>query len=214
MGAMTRSAQLALAAVAIVVVWSASAAQSPSSAAAAAANRSSPDACSLLTDAEVEKLVVRGRPTYGIKQRGEAVRLADGSACEYPIGAQVVLFSGPKSQTDFEAFLRNFKKDKERRHPVSGVGDRAYIMFPTPRDEYEDRLAYLVTSVGQHTVAVSMAAKKGAAEGPMMEYCRRGQLSKKECAEIEAAKGETAESLQPAVVEVAKAVVAKLRSGS
>jgi hypothetical protein len=45
----------------------------------------------------------------------------------------------------------------------------------------------------------------------MMEYCKRGQLSKKECDQIENDKSETAESLQPAVVELAKVVVAKLK---
>ncbi len=205
MAAQTRTAPLALAAVMAVTVCSPATGQSAEKGAAPAKG-----ACSLLTSAEVERLIDRGQPSYGAP---EAVALgAAASACEYPVGAQVVVFSGPKSGSDFEAFLRNYKKDKERRHPVSGVGDRAYIMFPTPRDEYEDKLAYLVMSVGQHTVAVSMAAKESAADGPMMEYCRRGQLSKKECAELEAkGKGETAESLQPAVVEVAKVVVAKLR---
>ena len=49
-------------------------------------------------------------------------------------------------------------------------------------------------------------------DGPMMEYCRRGQLSREECAKLKADKSETAESLQPAVIEMAEAVVAKLRS--
>lgn len=206
MGAMTRSARLALAAVA--AWWTPVVAQATRAPGAPAGNGGMPHACSLLTSVEVEKLINRGRPAYG---EPEALSLGGGSGCEYPVGAQVLIFSGPKSQSDFESFLRTFKKDKETRHPVPGVGDRAYIMFPTPRDENEDRLAYLVTTVGRHTVAVSMAAKKGQADGPMMEYCRRGELSKKECAQIEADKSETAESLQPAVVEVAKVVIAKLR---
>ena len=208
----TRSwvAPFALTGVAALMAWSASAAQS-SSARAASATGAARDACSLLTAGEVEKLINRGRPADGEEATATTLRGGAGSVCEYPIGAQVVWFPGPNSQAEFEDFLRNFKKDKEPRHPVAGVGDRAWIMFPTPRDEYEDKLAYLVTTVGQHTVAVSMAAKKGAADGPMMEYCKRGQLSKKECSQIENDKSETAESLQPAVVEVAKVVVAKLK---
>lgn len=205
MNAMTRRVPLALAALA--AAWSSAAAQSSGGAAAATGVH----ACSLLTDAEVERLINRGRRAFG---EPEVVSLLGGAgtACEYPVGAQVVLFSGPTSQRDLETLLQRFKKDKEIRHPVTGVGDRAYIIFPTPRDKYEDRVAYLVTFVGRHTVAVSMAAEDSPADGPMMEYCRRGQLSREECAELEAAgKGQTAESLQPAVVEVARAVVAKLR---
>lgn len=57
-------------------------------------------------------------------------------------------------------------------------------------------------------------ARKGRAQSVMAQYCRSGEVSKrdqKECEEVLADKGETAESLQPAVVEVAKAAVAKLR---
>ena len=205
MALMTRRAPLVLATATMMTFSSPMVAQSTS---AAASGKEGLQVCSLLTDAEVKQLINRGRPAYG---KPEAVSLAGGSACEYPVGAQVVLFSGPRAQSDFEALLKNFKKDREPRHPVSGIGDRAWIMFPTPRDKYEDRLAYLVTTVGQHTVAVSMAAKDGQADGPMMEYCKRGQLSKKECDEIEKDKSETPESLQPAVEAVAKAVVAKLR---
>jgi hypothetical protein len=210
MSRMTRNAPFGFAtATAVVALFTPAAA--PAQSASAATKATGPGvrkACVLLTDAEVEKLINRGRPAYGTP---EEVALAGGSACEYPAGAQVVLFSGPNSQRDLDALLRNFEKDKEPRHPVSGIGDRAWIMFPRPRDQYEDRLAYLVTTVGPHTVAVSMAAKEGQANGPMMEYCRRGQLSKKECAEIEKDQGETPESLQPAVEAVARVVVAKLR---
>ena len=200
----------ALAGLAALNAWSPSAAQSPG-ARAASATGAARDACSLLTAGEVEKLINRGRPTYGQEATATTVGGGAGSVCDYPIGAQVVWFPGPKSQTNFEAFLKSWKRDREVRHPVAGVGDRAWIMFPTPRDQYEDKVAYLVAAVGQHTVAVHIAAKKGAADGPMMEYCKRGQLSKKECDQIENDKSETAESLQPAVVELAKVVVAKLK---
>jgi hypothetical protein len=123
------------------------------------------------------------------------------------------------SQSDFEASLRRYQRDKETRHPVTGVGDRAYIMFPAPRNEYEDKVALLVTSVGQHTLGISLATRKGAANSLSAEICRgyQSELSKKEkeeCENISADKGETAESLQPAVVEIAKVAVAKLRAGS
>lgn len=75
-------------------------------------------------------------------------------------------------------------------------------------------MAFLVTTKGLHTLGVSLPARKGAARGVMAEYCRSGKVSerdKKECERVLADKGETAESLQPAVVEAAKVAVAKLK---
>lgn len=204
MGAITRSAPLALATVATLAMWSPVAAQS-----ASAASR---DACSLLTGEEVRKLVIRGRETYGVDQSPEVMSLpGGGSVCHYPIGGQVILFSGPKAQSDFEALLKSYKVDQGTRHPVSGVGDQAYIMFLPRRYQSGDDAAMLATRVGRHSLGVSLDARQGRADGPMMEYCRRGQLSKEECADIEADKSETAESLRPALVEMARAAVAKLR---
>lgn len=205
----TRTLPIILAAAAMMALWSPLSAQTAGP--ASAAKQTTRDACSFLTEGEVDRLINRGQRAYGTAE-SVPLRGGAGSVCEYPIGAQVVLFSGPRSQEEFEAFLKTYNRDRERRHPVSGIGDRAYIMFPTPRHKNEDRLAYLVTNVGPHTLGVSMAARDGMGDSPMMEYCRRGQLSREECAKLEADKSETAESLQPAVKEVAKAVVAKLRS--
>jgi len=170
-------------------------------------------ACSLLSDAEVNKLIIRGRPTYG--DGPEPMSIGGGTVCGYPGGAQIILFEPPKSQESAERFIRNFKKDKEPRRPVSGVGDRAFIMFPPPRDQYEDQGAFLVSNVGQYTVVVSMVVNKPALNGPMLqEACADAGLSKRQkaqCDSLKAEKPETPESLQPAVVELAKVVVAKLR---
>ena len=56
-------------------------------------------------------------------------------------------------------------------------------MYPKPRDEYEDTIGLLVVNAGPHTLGISLAA----------------------------AKGEPAESVQPGLVTLTKAVVAKLR---
>jgi hypothetical protein len=140
-----------------------------------------PPACSLMTNAEIEKIT--GRRLYS---DSEPTSLAGGagSACTYGAGgAQIVLFSGPKSQELWNNFLKNFGKEKEAKHPVPAAGDGAYIMYPKPRDEYEDTVGVLVVKAGPHTLGISLAA----------------------------AEGEPAESVQPRLVTLAKAVVAKLR---
>jgi hypothetical protein len=179
--------------------------------------QSAPNACSLLTDAEVAKLITRGRPVYD--QVPEAVALAGGAAsvCDYPTGGQIGFWAGPKAQENFERTLKSFGWDKEARQPISGVGDRAFIMFPTP-EKHKDRAAFLVATVGQQLVTAALFAHDGNADGWMGEVCRGDQsrLSAKEkadCTKVLADKSETQESLQPAVIELAKAVVANVRAG-
>ena len=70
---------------------------------------------------------------------------------------------------------------------ISGVGDRAYILFIAPKNEYQRPTAVLVSSAGPHALGVVLAS---------------------------ASKESTTQSLQSEAVEVAKAAVAKLRSGS
>jgi hypothetical protein len=141
----------------------------------------SASACSLATNAEIE--TVTGRRFYSDP---EPTSLAGGagSACTYGTGkAQIVLFSGPKSQELWNDFLKSYGRDKEARHPVPAVGDGAYVIYPRPRDEYEDAIGMLVVKSGAHTLGISLAATKG----------------------------EPAESVQPKLVALAEAVVAKLR---
>jgi hypothetical protein len=181
------------------------------------AAQTAPNACSLLSGAEVVKLIERGKKSYG--QDGEATSLLGGvgSVCDYADG-QVGIWVGAKSEENFERFLKMWKADKATRHPVSEVGDRAWIMFPVPETKYKDRVAYVVAKVGQQTVTASLAAHDGAADGPMGEVCRGDQSrlkadEKEDCKKILADKSETQESLRPAAIELAKAVVAKVRAG-
>ena len=192
----------ALAAALVLMGWSPAAAQS--------------NPCALLTTAEATKHIARGKPTYN--QTPDAVALGGGAVCDYPFGGQVGLWFAPKAQENLERFLKAWKADKATRHPVSGVGDKAWIMFPVPEDKYKDRVAYLVAHVGQQIVTVHLVARDGAADGVMGEVCRGDQArlkpdEKEDCKKILADKSETQESLQPAVVELAKLVVAKVRAG-
>ena len=105
-----------------------------------------------------------------------------GSACTFD-NAQLVLFSGANSDDLWNAYLKNFGHQNDTRHPVSGIGDGAYFFYPKPRDQYEGVNAVVVVHVGQHTLAVS----------------------------VEAEQGNSADSVQPQALALAKMVWAKLR---
>lgn len=174
------------------------------------------NACGLLTKEEVAKLITRGQQSFS--STPDALAIGGGSICQYEYG-QTGLWTGPGSGERFEQYLVSWKQDKEPREPVSGVGDKAYIIYPKAKNKYSDEGPFLVATVGPHVVTAALFAKKGNANGLMAEVCRAnpGGLSekeKKECESILADTGETPESLQPAVVELAKALVAKVRAGN
>ena len=180
--------------------------------------QTAPNACSLLSSAEVAKLITRGKKDYGQTPEATAFQGGAGSVCDYPSGGQTGIWVGPKAEENFERFLKQWKADKEKRHPVTGVGDRAWIMFPVPEDKYKDRVAYVVAKVGEKVVTAHLVAHDGAADGMMGEVCKGDQSrlkadEKKDCVKVLADKSETQESLQPAVIELAKVVVANVRAG-
>lgn len=174
--------------------------------------------CTLLTSAESIKHIARGQKTYN--QTPDAITVAGGAGalCEYPYGGQIGVWKGPSASENFEGFLKIWKADKETRHPVPDVGDRAWIMFPVPEDKYKDRTAYLVSYVGDKVVTVALFARNGQADGVMGEVCRGDQSrlkpkEKEECKTVLADRSETQESLKPAVIELAKMVVERVRAG-
>ena len=173
--------------------------------------------CAILTTAEASKHIARGRPLYDRPPDSIRVFGGAGALCEYA-GGQIGVWGSPNAPETFERFLKQFKMDKVARDPVSGVGDRAWIMYPVPENKYQDRMAYLVTNVGQKVVTVALFARKGQAEGMMGDICRGDQKGlkpdeKEECKKVLADKSETQESLKPAVIELAKLVVARVRAG-
>jgi hypothetical protein len=136
------------------------------------------EACSLVTNAEVGKVI--GRELQDVPG---PMSLGNGSACTYGYGAaQIIIFSGPNSQTSWEDFAKNFGHETEERHPISGIGDSAYSFFPKPRDEYENRTAFVVVQSRQYTIVTSVAAETG----------------------------QQANSAEPKAIELAKLVLAKL----
>ena len=174
--------------------------------------------CALLTSAEAVRYIARGQPTYD--QAPDVTTLGGGASalCEYPYGGQVGVWNPPNAPANLERFLKTWNADKATRHPVTGVGDRAWIMFPPPRDEYVDRPAYLVAHVGQKVVTVALFARKGAADGPMGAVCRGDQSrlksdEKEGCRKVLADRSETQESLRPNVIELARLVVERVKAG-
>lgn len=111
-------------------------------------------ACTLMGNPEFAKITGR-RP---FDEPG-AVQLANGgSSCEYE-GGGFTLYSGPQSEAHYEALLKIFKADATPRQPVTGVGERAYVMFPKPLNEYQGEYAILVVRQGVHTLAVQLRAE-------------------------------------------------------
>jgi hypothetical protein len=153
-------------------------ASSPGSAQAPPAG-SRPNACSLLSNAELLELTGRR-----VREPPDDTPLGGGSACTFGGGeAQIVLFSGEGSAARLDGLLRGFGQGDEARHPVPEIGGGAYVIYPVPKNRYQDRAALLVATVGRHAAAISMNA-----EG-----------------------AEPAEALLPRLVTLSRAVLAKLR---
>ena len=151
------------------------------SAAWSASAAQAPPACSLATKAEVEQIT--GGRLFG---DADLTPLAGGagSACTYGGGAaQIVVYSGPDAQALWDRHVKSFGKENETRHPAPAAGNGAYIVYPTPRDRHEDTIGLLVVREGPHVLGISIAA----------------------------AEGQTGESVQPKLVALTRAVVAKLR---
>lgn len=112
----------------------------------------------------------------------DGVQLKDGgSSCTWDTGVNINLFSGPKSADQHEAMLKAFKQDKTPRQAVTGIGDSAYATA-WMGNQYQGNHAVLVVRKGPHTLGISLQA-----EG-----------------------AETPQSVQPKLMTVAKAALAKL----
>jgi hypothetical protein len=168
--------------------------------------------CGLLNAAEVLEHITRGRPTYGTP---DAHRMGGGVICVYNYG-EIGLWESPNAEQKLEGFLKIFEAHKAKRYPVPGVGDKAWATFPPRMDEYQKRVAYVIAHVGQKVVEIGLYAHDSQADGWGGLACRQENLKprdKEDCKKVLEDKSETQESLQPAAVELAKLVVAKVLSG-
>jgi hypothetical protein len=179
--------------------------------------QSVPNACGLLADADVQRLIVRGRTRFHQTPETFVVGKGKGSLCDYSVGGQVAIFAGPNSAAVLEDHLKAFRIESQARQPVPGIGDKAFLFYPKPKNDRDDVGPYLVMSVGQFTVTAFLTAWKGQADGPMSTYCRDSANVKKDdknaCRDVMADKSEVPESLRPGVEELGKILVAKVQSG-
>jgi len=114
--------------------------------------------CSLLSDAEIKQLVARG----GYAKEKDETRLGGGGSCTYGLGrGQVIVYSGPSAEANFNGLLKDFHQDTVTKHPVAGIGDGAYAIYPKPRDSYETRVALLATKYRQYMLGISLEPDYG-----------------------------------------------------
>ena len=142
-----------------------------------------PSPCGLLMEDEVAKYIARGQSLTFDEPTSMSVGGA-GASCVWGGGrGQIVLFSGPKAEEGLNALLQRFNRDKEPKEPVTGVGERAWVIFPKPHNENEPRGGFLGAKTGAYMVGVS----------------------------LEADDGKPTESVRPDLIALAKLVVSKLR---
>ena len=183
-------------------------------AAPALAAQTPPNACGLLTKAEVDQLINRGKTPPGAPEVIPAAG-GKGSVCTYPANAIVAIYAGPNSHASFEHILRAYKVTEQDKKPVSGIGDRAYMFYPKANNMV-DYGPHLVMTVGTYTVVAQIAAHKSELTEFKKIFCSQPDLSasdKKDCARMLADKDEPMEAVWPAVQELGKVVAAKVRAG-
>jgi hypothetical protein len=95
----------------------------------AQAQTSVPEACSILSPAELTTIL--GRKDFG-KPRSEKGPGPGESSCRFPgrVQSGVTISLSPTTRTDFEAFAKLLVEQGEKPEVVSGVGDAAYFWHP------------------------------------------------------------------------------------
>ena len=111
---------------------------------------------SLLTSAEVAKYSTRRRET-----RGQGDEMA--GICDYGASwVQVLVYSGPNADAQFDRLLKSFKKDNETRYLLASLGPDGWVMYPRPDHEYQAIGAFTHAKVAPHVVFVDADSGKPA----------------------------------------------------
>jgi hypothetical protein len=134
-------------------------------------------ACSLLTNAEIREVTGRKDPW----ELNDAP-YDQNSLCDFSGVVTIRLYAGETGLASIDALLKNYQIVDERM-PISGFGDGAFLMYPTPRDQHADTAAMLVGRAGQRVFMITLNAPNGA----------------------------TAESVRPQLLELAKTVMDRLQ---
>ena len=177
------------------------------------AAQTAPNACGLLTKAEVDKLINRGKTVSGDPTVISSAA-GKGSVCDYPAMAQVGIYVGPNSHSHFEWIPKAYQITEKDKKPVTGIGDKAY-RFSVQSKNPVDHGTTLVMTVGEYTVTAQIAAHVGEADGFKASYCKfpadLTPAQKADCDKAMADKTELPEAVWPAVQELGKVLVAKVR---
>ena len=105
----------------------------------------------LLTRAEVEKEIGRK-----LSADPDGMPLAfRGAMCEYFNGTDIIYFSGPKAEANWEGMMKELNFDVSKRTPVPGLGAPAFVVYPPSRIPQQGPLATVVVKKGPHLLAVS-----------------------------------------------------------
>ena len=112
-------------------------------------------ACSLLTKAEVEKYITRGRTM-------ESDPAEIGANCSYGAGwGSVFVYNGTNAEESFGRMLKSFKGDKAPRTPLAALGPGGWVIYPKPENQYQSIGACAHGAVGQHVVFVCIESDDG-----------------------------------------------------
>ena len=133
--------------------------------------------CTLLTEAEQAKYIGRGKKIYS---GPDAFTLGGGagSGCSWDGDrGQIILYSGPRAEQGVDGLMAAFNQDKVPKQPVAGVGDKAWVIYPKPRNQYQARVGFLGVKTGDHMVAISLEADDGKpTESVLPDLVALGQL--------------------------------------
>jgi hypothetical protein len=157
----TPSARLVLTTALLVASASAAGAQSSGAAKAGVELAKTAKACTLLTDAEQQKYIARGQKIYSGPD-AFTVGGGAGAGCSWDGDrGQIIIYSGPKAEQGLDGLIAAFNQDKVPKQPVAGVGDKAWVIYPTPRNKYQARVGFLGVKAGNQMVAISLEAEDG-----------------------------------------------------
>jgi hypothetical protein len=116
-------------------------------------------ACTLLTGAEQQKLIARGQTIYS---GPDAFNVSGGTGCSWDGDrGQIIIYAGPRAEQALDGLFAAFNQDKVPKQPVAGVGDKAWVMYPKPRNQYQARVGFLGVKTGDQMVAISLEADDG-----------------------------------------------------
>ena len=138
-----------------------------------------PPACSLITVADAQK-ATGNKDSFAPEQYPYP---QGGTICSVP-GAELLVLSGADSWKRFDKVLEQTRRQGESRKSISGVGERAFVMYPKPTNQHQRDFpqGLLVAQRGQHTLSLA----------------------------VDVQPGKPVESVEPAMVALMKTVLAKL----